>query len=229
MANLVRNPLTADNYQAFRGGYNRLSGQVEAELRGSCCEPEVIARKDRLPARMHFENALAHENPNGANQKWDFQKYAYKSEVIRHLNDHLAGAKVGVMALPTYALVTAFGISVGTLPEGFSFKLTSRNGTLDNVTGTLYKVSLTGELCSPNRALDTTANQDLASMVIPAPTGTDHVRTDYVFVPDKPIFLAQADEVTLAVETVATAGSVSQAEFDFVIGANYDVVIRAEA
>lgn len=227
MAKLIRKAMPKQHFQAFRGGLRHLSGAVKAQLRGTCCEGDLELRKDRLPARMRFDNGLAHENPNGANQKWIFKNATDRREVVQHLNDYKAGATIGVLALPTYSVITALAISIGFMPTGFTFKLSSRNGTLDGVTGTLHTVVLSGDHCEPARDHVSANAQGLAA-VIATGLAKGELHKDYIFIPDKPIFQAQADEILIDVETFATSGKVVDGEFDITVAANYDVVIRSE-
>lgn len=227
MAKLIRKAMPTHHFQSFRGGLRHLSGAVKAQLRGTCCEGDLELRKDRLPARMRFDNSLAHENANGANQKWMFKNATDRREVVQHLNDYKAGATVGVLALPTYSVITALAVSVGFMPTGFTFRLSSRNGTLDGVTGTLHTVVLSGDHCEPARDHVSADVQGLAAVIV---TGLSkgELHKDYIFIPDRPIFQAQADEIQIDVETFATSGKVVDGEFDITVAANYDVVIRSE-
>lgn len=227
MTKLVRNPIKKQHFQSFRGGLRKLSGLVQSQLRGTCCEDTLELQKDRLPTRMRFDNGLAHENPNGANQKWSIKTAPDRREVVTHLNDYKVDATVGVLALPTYSVITALAISVGSLPAGFTFKLTSRNGTLENVTGTLHTVVVSGENCQPSRDHTSADAQGLAAVVATG-LGKGELRKDYIFIPDKPIFQVQADEIQIDVEAFATSGKVAVDELDITVAANYDVVIRSE-
>lgn len=227
MARLVRKEFLKTHFQAFRGGLRRLSESVKAQLRGTCCEADLELRKDILPARMRFDNGLAHENPKGANQKWNSQRDAQKRDVVKHLNDYQANATIGVLALPSYSLITALAVSVSGLPAGLTFKLSSRNGTLEGVTGTLHAVTISGDGCDPARDYDKTDNAGLASVIVSA-LSNGELQKDYIFVPDAPIFQAQADEIQIEIEAFATSGKVGPNDFDVTVAANYEVVVRSE-
>lgn len=228
MAKLTRKNIKKQHFQSFRGGLRHLSPMLKAQLRGTCCEGDLELQKDRLPTRMRFDNGLAHENPKGANQKWILSLAPDRREVIAHLNDYKKSATVGVLALPSYSFITALAISVGALATGFTFKLASRNGTLEAVTGTLHLVTTSGgNDCDPIREYTATENQGLDATVVTG-LAAGEMRKDYIFIPDKPIFQAQADEVQMVIETFATDDVVTEKNMDITIAANYDVVIRSE-
>ena len=48
---MARNPKSANAYQSFRGGRNRL-GVWAKFAEGSCCEPDMTLNIDRLPATV---------------------------------------------------------------------------------------------------------------------------------------------------------------------------------
>ena len=60
------NPKSADNIQVYRGALPAMD--VFAQNSGAgCCAPNVTSDYDKLGTVVHFDNALAHLNPKGAN------------------------------------------------------------------------------------------------------------------------------------------------------------------
>lgn len=227
MTALARKPLPEAHFQAFRGGNKKLSQRTEALLRGTCCDAGMSIVFDRLPQRMRFDNGLGHENPKGANQKWDFGHEPDKTKLVKHMNDYQADTVIGVIAPPSYALVTHIAVSLGELPAGFTFHLSSRNGFLENVTGTLHTVTISGNTCEPTRDY-TSADSTALSSVKFAQLQAGELRKDYILVLDKPAFVPQADELTIEIDDFATSKRVSEADFNLVVAVNYDFAIRSE-
>lgn len=226
MAKLTPKQIADSHIQVFRGGHKPLSKAVQAELRGTCCRDDVKVKFDRLPHRMRFDNSLTHENPNGANQKWGFTNPDDRRALVKAFNDYKAATTVGLFAPPTYALITHIGFNVSRLPEGMTLKLTSRNGTLDGVTATVHKVVVGGLPCAPTRDYEKSDGQTVTDVVFEAPQA-GNLHQDYVLVLDTPLFVPQAEEISLAVGNFATADMVTEAQFDFTVAINYDFVVRA--
>jgi len=229
MAKLNRSGIKETHFQAFRGGLKKLSQRTKALLRGTCCTEDLKIQIDRLPPRMRFDNGLAHENPNGANQKWIFQLDPDKTAIAKHLTDYGVSATVGVIAPPSYALITHIAVSVGNLPDDMTFTLGSRFDTLKNVTGTLHRIVTSGASCSPDRDYTTADSQAVAGFTFDEPNRANgELRKDFIFVLDKPAFVAQADELTLVPTKVPQGAKISEADLDVTIAINYDFVIRSE-
>lgn len=229
MAKLNRSAIAETHFQAFRGGLKKLGQRTKALLRGTCCTEDMKIQIDRLPPRMRFDNGLAHENPNGANQKWIFQHDPDKTEIAKHFTNYGTDATVGVIAPPSYALITHIAVSVGDLPHNMTFTLGSRFGALNGATGTLHRIITSGASCSPDRDYDSFDGQSVTGYIFDEPAKANgELRKDFIFVLDKPVFMAQADEITISPNQVPSGVKISETDFDVTVAVNYDFVIRSE-
>lgn len=247
MAKLTREPLTKLHLQLFRGGKNHLSGRTKSLLRsayGTEMGKDLEGVYDRLPSRMRFDNSLAHENPHGANQKWDFLRDPRKAEMVDHLNRYFIGkseseseseseskpATIGVLAPPSYSLVKTLGISVRNLPDGLTFSIGSRFGTLkSNVPCTWHKVTIEhSQTVGMLREYDFSYEGNLAEIKLRKEANQTAV--NYVIVFDTPVFMAQADEIMLVASGSITDSNrkFTEKDFDLTVAMNYEVAIRAE-
>lgn len=237
MAKLTREPLTKLHLQLFRGGKNHLSGRTKSLLRsayGTEMGKDLEGVYDRLPSRMRFDNSLAHENPQGANQKWDFLRDPRKAEMVDHLNRYFIGqsesATVGVLAPPSYSLVKTLGISVRNLPNGLTFSIGSRFGTLkSDAPCTWHKVTIEhSQTAGMVREYDFSHEGNLAEIKLRKEANQSTV--DYVIIFDTPVFMAQADEIMLVASGNITDSNrkFTEKDFDLTVAMNYEVAIRAE-
>lgn len=127
----MRNPKSPNNIQVFRGSRPRLD-VFTANSGVDCCDAAGYDNSyDKLADRTRFDNALAHSNPTGANDKYFFPDgsgFSDRAQIIRHINAVGVGAEISVLAVPTYAFVTGVSIHVAAEEEGLTFNLKTRNG-----------------------------------------------------------------------------------------------------
>lgn len=227
---MARVPKAESNLQVFRGSRPRLD--VFAKNAGTgCCGTGAQVEYDKLAERVRFDNALAHSNPTGANDKFAFPQgdgFAYNSaEIIEHINTHGVGATISVLVIPTYAFVTGVGIHIAAEEPGLTFNLVTRNGLVlpgtseDN--GEVIEVTATdgSEGCEITRTQDTGSYEGFGAL--------GNARFIDIFGRyGQGEFSLEADEIILEVATLPASGVVTGA-FELEVSVSYDVIHRAEA
>lgn len=227
---MARVPKAETNLQVFRGSRPRLD--VFAKNSGTgCCGTGAQVEYDKLAERVRFDNALAHSNPTGANDKFAFPQgdgFAYNSaEIIEHINTHGVGATISVLVIPTYAFVTGVGVHIAAEEPGLTFNLITRNGlALPGVTnGEVIDVIATdgAEGCEITRTLGNSESP------LEGFGALGNARFIDIFGRDgQGEFSLEADEIILEVATLPASGVVTGA-FELEVSVSYDVIHRAEA
>lgn len=222
---MARNQKDVDNLQVFRGSLVK-PDIFSANAASGCCDGSgVTTTFDKLGSRTRFDNALAHSNPLGANDKY---RLPYgngmditSAEILRHINDIGIGASISVLAIPTYAFVTGVAIHTFAEEEGLTFTLQTRNGLV--LPPTLIGVTVTpgadGSLCSVTRTQGAGAYTGIGVLADGDLNRTVFGRGDQ--------FALEADELMLVVTGMPVSGVVN-GTFDIEVAVSYEVVKRAE-
>lgn len=246
---MARNDKLSPGIQVFRG--SRPRQDVFAANHGTGCCSGTSIDFDKLAQRTRFDNALAHSNPTGANDKFSFpygDGFADTAEnVIKLINDEGVGAHISVLAIPTYAFVTGVGIHIEAEEPGLTFDLVTRNGLV--IPGTR----------SAGATLPVTDGQNGETVTLPAKgsvnvvtaevtAGCDILRTatpgssasfagfgalgnntfiDIFGRDGDGEFSLEADEIALRVATMPASGKVT-GDFKITVSVSYDVIHRAE-
>lgn len=223
---MARTPKSANNIQVFRGSRTRLD-VFSANAGAGCCGSGAQVAFDKLAARTRFDNALAHSNPVGANDKFHFpfgEGFAdVREEIIKHINAVGVGAQISVLAIPTYAFVTGVGIHIAAEEPGLTFTLKTRNG-LALPTAAVHVVSaVAGTDCELTRT-DTAGSA--ASFVGFGALG-NNLMIDIFGRDGEGEFSLEADELILEVASMPSSGVVN-GEFDLTVSVSYNVIHRAE-
>lgn len=234
---MAREPKSETNLQVFRGSRPRLD--VFAKNAGTgCCGTGAQVEYDKLAERVRFDNALAHSNPTGANDKFAFPQgdgFAYNSaEIIEHINTHGVGATISVLVIPTYAFVTGVGVHIAAEEPGLTFNLVTRNGLVlpgtggggggeDPARGEVIEVTATdgAEGCAITRTQSEGSFEGFGAL--------GNARFIDIFGRyGQGEFSLEADEIILEVATLPASGVVTGA-FELEVSVSYDVIHRAEA
>ena len=232
---MARVPKAETNLQVFRGSRPRLD--VFAKNSGTgCCGTGAQVEYDKLAERVRFDNALAHSNPTGANDKFAFPQgdgFAYNSaEIIEHINTHGVGATISVLVIPTYAFVTGVGVHIAAEEPGLTFNLVTRNGLVlpgtggggeDPARGEVIEVTATdgAEGCAITRTQNEGSFEGFGAL--------GNARFIDLFGRyGQGEFSLEADEIILEVATLPASGVVTGA-FELEVSVSYDVIHRAEA
>ena len=231
---MARVPKDESNLQVFRGSRPRLD--VFAKNAGTgCCGTGAQVEYDKLAERVRFDNALAHSNPTGANDKFAFPQgdgFAYNSAgIIEHINTHGVGATISVLVIPTYAFVTGVGVHIAAEEPGLTFNLITRNGLVLPGTGG-------GDGDYGGEVIKVTATDGVGGCAITRTQGSGsfdgfgalgNARFIDIFGRyGQGEFSLEADEIILEVATLPASGVVTGA-FELEVSVSYDVIHRAEA
>ena len=226
---MARNAKSVNNIQVFRGSLPR--PDVFAANSGSgCCGVDGGPSVDRLGQRTRFDNGLAHSNPTGANDKFQFPAgngfTGNKREIIDHINRIGVGASISVLAIPTYAYVTGVGVHIAAEEPGLTFTLSTRNGlVLPIADGVSVIEAAAGDSgCEIERTL-TAGN--LASFTGFGALG-DNQFIDILGRSGHGNFSLEADELILTVASMPGGGVPVSGLFDLTVSVSYDVIHRAE-
>lgn len=228
---MARSAKSADNLQVFRGSKARLD--VFAQNSGTGCCNSELPFHDKLADRVRFDNALAHLNPTGANDKFVFPfgagNESSRQEIVDHINRVGVGASISVLAIPTYAFLTGIGVHVAAEEPGLTFAIGTRNGlTLPNENS--FTVSAVNDPLSPcgitrTRTEDGEMSWRSSFGGLNGARFVDHFARGCCDINN---FSLEADEIILTVATMP-AGGVVTGEFELTITASYDILNRAEA
>lgn len=222
---MARNDKLAPGIQVFRGSRPR-QDVFSANLSVGCC-PGPAVDYDKLAERTRFDNALAHSNPTGANDKFSFP-YGdgfsdTRGNIIDLINREGVGAHISVLAIPTYAFVTGVGIHIEAEETGLTFDLVTRNGlALPAETVKIVEAEV-GDDCTITRTATDGAVADFAGF---GALGTANF-IDIFGRNGEGEFSLEADEIALKVATMPASGKVT-GEFKITVSVSYDVIHRAE-
>ena len=225
---MARTPKAANNIQVFRG--TRPSEDVFSKNANSgCCGTGTQTEHDKLAGRTRFDNALAHSNPTGANDKFVVpygDGFAdARTNMINHINTFGVGAQISVLAIPTYAFVTGVGVHIAAQEAGLTFNLITRNGLVLPATAVIIVDAAAADAgCEVER---TQTAGTIASFAGFGALGTDVLFRDIFGREGQGEFSLEADELILEVATVP-AGGLVVGEFDITVSVSYDVIHRAE-
>ena len=227
------NPKSADNIQVYRGALPAMD--VFAQNSGAgCCAPNVTSDYDKLGTVVHFDNALAHLNPKGANDKLRISPSVngMQREVIDHINAVGAGAQISVLVIPTFALVKSIGVHVAAAETGLTFNLVSRNGlnlALDvdaPITGlsSIFQVASAAGASTCDPLVRTRTNRpDLDGIGALGANEFIDIFANYDMAAAG--FALDAEELILEVATVPATPIAGT--FDITVAVNYDILLRA--
>lgn len=219
----MRNPKSPDNIQVFRG--SRPRQDVFSDNSGvGCCDTAGPSSYDKLADRTRFDNALAHSNPTGANDKYFFPDgpgFSDRAQIISHINAVGVGAQISVLAVPTYGFVTGVSIHIAAEEEGLTFNLITRNGLVLPETFLQQINVAAGETgCEVTRTQAAGAYEGFGDL------GTDLYR-EIIGRDGTGSFSLEADELILEVASMPASGLVS-GTFSLIVAVSYDVIHRAE-
>ena len=226
---MAREPKSETNLQVFRGSRPRLD--VFAKNAGTgCCGTGAQVEYDKLAERVRFDNALAHSNPTGANDKFAFPQgdgFAYNSaEIIEHINTHGVGATISVLVIPTYAFVTGVGVHIAAEEPGLTFNLVTRNGLVLPGTGENGGEVIEVTATDGSNGCEITRTQSEGSFEGFGALGNARF-IDIFGRYGQGEFSLEADELILRVSSMPPSGVVN-GTFDIEVAASYEVVKRAE-
>lgn len=225
---MARNPKAANNIQVFRG--SKPQPDVFAANTGLGCCPDVAGQYayDKLADRTRFDNALAHLNPAGANDKFRIPFgngfSDTRRDVVAHINEAGVGAQISVIAIPTYAFVTGVGVHIAAEEAGLTFNLITRNGLVLPSTAVHVVAAAVDEddACAIERT-DTAGSA--ASFAGFGALGTNEF-IDILGYSGEGEFSLEADELILEVAAIPATPVVGS--FDITVSVNYQIVHRAE-
>lgn len=220
---MARVAKSADNIQVFRGSKPKMD--VFAANSGiGCCDPGLDPAYDKLAERTRFDNALAHSNPTGANDKYRFPGGngfdSDRAAILAHINAVGVGAEISVIAIPTYAFLTGVGLHIAAEEPGLTFNLVTRNGLGLPASQVIQVAAAAGAL-----PCEITRTQTVGSLTGFGALGTDLFRDIFARDGDGE-FALEADELILVVATMPVDPVVGL--FDITVAASYDVIHRAE-
>lgn len=219
------NTKAANNLQVFRGSKPRADVFTQDLMQGSGCCPDggATVSYDKLARRVRFDNGLSHLNPLGGNEKFQLPLgdgfSGSRDQIVAHINKFRVGARISVIAIPTFAFVTGVGIHVAAEEPGLTFNLITRNG-LVLPAGVIHQVTTTGEACLPTRTLaagDYTGFGALGNALYIDIFGRSALGE----------FSLESDEIIVEVATMPASGVV-KGDFDIRISASYELQDRAE-
>lgn len=225
---MARNPKADDNIQVFRG--SKPQPDVFAANTGLGCCPDVAGQYayDKLADRTRFDNALAHLNPAGANDKFRIPFgngfSDTRRDVVAHINQAGVGAQISVIAIPTYAFVTGVGVHIAAEEAGLTFNLITRNGLVLPSTAVHVVAAAVDEddACAIER---TDTEGSAASFAGFGALGTSEF-IDILGYSGEGEFSLEADELILEVAAIPATPVVGS--FDITVSVNYQIVHRAE-
>lgn len=218
---MARTAKAATNLQVFRGSKPRQDVFALHSNEG-CCDGALVSGYDKLGSRTRFDNALAHSNPTGANDKIHVPNTGLESdhrEIVDWINANGVGATISVLALPTYSFLTGVMVTVLAAEAGLTFDLITRNGAV-LPTDQLITVIATGSACEVTRTQG--VSEDFAGFG--ALTAGQLYRV--IIARDSGNFVLEADELMLRVATMP-AGGLINGDFRLRVAASYDVIDRA--
>lgn len=225
---MARNAKLSPGVQVFRGSRPRQDVFAANAGAGCCGDDSAQANYDKLAERTRFDNALAHLNPSGANDKFFFPFgdgfQDTRDSVIKGINDNGVGFHISVLAIPTYAFVTGVGVHVEAEEAGLTFNLVTRNG-LVLPTSCVHVVGAVVDDCVVTRT--DTAGDSTSFDGFGALGGNEFI--DILGRDDGcGQFSLEADELALQVASMPSSGIVN-GSFALSVSVSYDIINRAEA
>lgn len=224
---MARQEKSPKNIQLYNGSLPH-ADVFSANAGLGCCDDNIAILHDKLASRVRFDNALAHSNPTGANDKF---RAPYgngfagnREKIIQHINHHGVGAQISVIAIPTYALVTGIGIHIASEEAGLTFDLKTRNGlNLPQAVVHVVEADTPQGSCELERTLavgDASTFQGFGEL-------NGNFMIDIFGRDGNGEFSLEADELILEVASLPSTGKVV-GEFDITISVSYDIIHRAE-
>lgn len=224
---MARTPKAADNLQVFRGSLSKPDVFAQNANDG-CCPSTVDVTYDKLGERVRFDNALAHLNPIGANEKFNVPtgngfSADYRRAIVDHINAFGVGATISVIAIPTYAFVTGVNVHIAAEEPGLTFNLITRNGLVLPTTA-VHVVEAAGSVegCSIDRT--DTAGDETSFAGFGALDGNLFI--DIFGRSGESEFSLEADELILEVATIPT--DPVSGLFRIEVAVSYEIINRAE-
>lgn len=223
---MARNDKLTPGIQVFRGSRPR-QDVFSANLGTGCCGGPTLDY-DKLADRTRFDNALAHSNPTGANDKFSFP-YGdgfsdTRENIIDLINKEGVGAHISVLAIPTYAFVTGVSVHIESEEPGLTFDLVTRNGL--ELPSEVVKVveAEVGEECAIERTATDGSKASFAGFgALGNATFIDIFGRD-----GNGEFSLEADEIALKVASMPSDGKVV-GDFKITVSVSYDIIHRAES
>lgn len=220
---------SADNMQVFRG--SRPAADVFAQNAGvGCCDTGSVVVHDKLAPVVHFDNALAHLNPVGANEKFRLNRMV--PGVVDHINAIGVGAQISVIAIPTGAIMRAVAVRVDGEDTGLVFELKTRNGLalpLSTAAGVVMGVDVDAgaAACDPaTRAVAAIVGATAWEGIGPLGSHNQVDRVGLYPAASLVAYSLESDELMLEV-TAMPAGGIINGDFDITVSALYDIALRA--
>lgn len=217
----------ANELQVFRGSKPRLDVFAQSMADSNCCDGGTMIAHDKLARRVRFDNGLSHLNPSGGTEVYRVPDgdgmTSTRQSILDHINANGVGARIALIAVPTYAFLTGVGVHISEEEAGLTFNLVTRNGLAlpeDAGEGALIQVATTGDTCAPIRT------QTVGSFAgFGALGGASQI--DIFGRYGQGNFALEADEIVLVVASMPAGGEV-KGDFDFSVSASYDLIHRAE-
>jgi len=219
---------SADNMQVFRG--SRPAADVFAQNAGvGCCDTGSIVVHDKLAPVVHFDNALAHLNPAGANDKFRLNRMV--PGVVDHINAIGVGAQVSVLAIPTGAIMRAVAVRVDAEDTGLVFELQTRNGLVLPTVADDAVLDITAAAgaaaCDPaTRVMTPSASLTPWEGIGPLGANSQVDKLGLYSSVNPAAYSLESDELMLVV-TAMPGGGIINGDFDITVSAVYDIALRA--
>ena len=212
---------SADNMQVFRG--SKPAQDVFAQNSGAgCCDTGSTVYYDKLAPVVHFDNALAHLNPAGANDKFRLTRMV--PGVVDHINAIGVGAQISVLAIPTGAIMRAVAARVDSEDTGLVFELRTRNGLALPAVIMDITASAGAVACDP--ATRVAAVGAVWTGIGPLGANSQVDKLGLYASDDPTAYSLESDELILEV-TAMPAGGLINGNFDVTVAAVYDIALRA--
>lgn len=245
---MSRNSRLSPGIQVFRGSRSR-QDVFSANLGNDCCGDITDVSYDKLAERTRFDNALAHSNPIGGNDKF---KAPYgdgfadtRRAIVNAINEGGVGTHISVLAIPTYAFVTGIGVHIDGEEAGLTFDLVTRNGLILPGTGATTVLPVAN--AQNGETVELPASGQV--LVVEATPGNDCEVSRVATVGDATSFQGfgalgsasfidifgrdgngqfslEADEIALKVATMPASGTIN-GDFSITVSVSYEVIHRA--
>lgn len=222
---MAREDKLSPGIQVFRGSRPR-QDVFAANAGAGCCGSSAVVDYDKLADRTRFDNALAHTNPLGGVDRFEFPFgdgfQDTRSNIIKGINENGVGFHISVLAVPTYAFVTGVSVHIEADEPGLSFDLVTRNG-LALPTKVVKEVTSEVEDCTVTRSAE---DGDASNFEGFGDLGSANA-IDIFGRDGDGEFSLEADEIALKVASMPANGKVS-GQFAIRVSVAYEVISRAE-
>lgn len=214
----------ANELQVFRGSKPKADVFLKDAILGAgCCPSGLTVDYDKLARRVRFDNGLSHLNPLGGNEKFHVPEgdgfSSSRSEIVAHINEFGVGARIAVIAIPTFAFLTGVGIHIEAEEPGLTFNLVTRNGlALPN--DSVIQVVSSGDACAPTRV------QTVGSLAGFGDLPANALSVDIFAREAVGMFALESDELVL--EVAAMPAEPVTGAFSIRVSASYQLIDRAE-